>query len=367
MNEEKMSNIDEEIKRIEEEIRKTQYNKATEHHIGRLKAKLAKLKQTKESSRGGGGHQIGIKKSGNGMVSLVGFPSVGKSTLFNSLTDLQSETGDFDFTTVDVIPGMMKYRGANIQLLDLPGIIEGAEKGKGMGKKVLSIARSSDAIIVVTDIHNPDPAPIIRMLHSMGIRLNRRRPNIFLVKKDRGGINVYATMKSDLEEEMVKDILREFKIVNADLVIRENISTDDLIDFLIGNRVYIPGIFVLNKIDENPEIINSDIIKNLMEKYGMIPVSAKYKTNIDTLKDTIYDTLDLITIYVKPPDGEKEPMVIKRYSTVEMVCRNIHKDFVEKFKYGIVNGPSAKYPNHRVGLDHVLEDGDTVTLIVRHS
>ncbi|MGC9123008.1 MAG: OBG GTPase family GTP-binding protein [Thermoplasmata archaeon] len=362
-----MVNVDEEIKRIEEEIRKTQYNKATEHHIGKLKAKLAKLRQMKESQRGGGGHQIGVKKSGNGMVSLVGFPSVGKSTLFNALTNLKSETGDFDFTTVDVIPGMMNYRGANIQILDLPGIIEGAEKGKGMGKKVLSIARTSDVIMVVTDIHNPDPSPVIRMLHSIGIRLNRRRPNIFLVKKDRGGINIYSTVKIEIDEETIKDIMREFKIVNGDLVIREKINIDDLIDFLIGNRVYIPAIFVLNKIDENPEILNSDEIKNLVEKYNMIPVSAKFNQNIDTLKDTIYDTLDLITIYVKPPDGEKEPMVIKRYSTVEMVCRNIHKDFVDKFKYAIVNGPSSKYPNQRVGLDHVLEDGDTVTLFARYS
>ncbi|MEM4142457.1 MAG: GTPase, partial [Thermoplasmata archaeon] len=113
-----MPTIDEQIKEIEEEIKRTKYNKATEHHIGLLKAKLARLKELKESSKKKGGSVTGIKKSGNAMVSLVGFPSVGKSTIFNLLTNAHSEVGEYDFTTINAIPGIMEYKGAKIQLLD---------------------------------------------------------------------------------------------------------------------------------------------------------------------------------------------------------------------------------------------------------
>ncbi len=358
-------NIDEEIKRIEEEIRKTQYNKATEHHIGRLKAKLARLKEMKESSKKRSGKVQGVKKSGNAMVSVVGYPSVGKSTLFTKLTNKESEIGDYDFTTINIIPGMMEHKNAKIQILDMPGLIEGAQDGRGRGKEVLSVIRISDLIVIVTDINKPDPYPIIKILEDSGIRLNRKKPNISLIKKDRGGLNIQYTVPQDLDDELIREIMREFRIVNADVIIRDRIDMNDLIDFLSGNRSYVKGIFVLNKIDEDPGFVESQTFKELNEKYNFIVISAKFDENIELLKEKIYEKLDLITIKLKPPDKDEENMVIRRDSTVEMVCRAIHKDFVKNFKYALVWGPSAKYPGQRVGLDHVLMDGDKITIFLR--
>ncbi|KAJ0953085.1 putative GTP binding domain, P-loop containing nucleoside triphosphate hydrolase [Helianthus annuus] len=98
---------------------KTQKNKAIAHHLGLLKAKLAKLRREllTPTSKGGGGAGEGfdVTKSGDARVGLVGFPSVGKSTLLNKLTDTFSEVVSYEFTTLTCIPGVNTYRGAKIQ------------------------------------------------------------------------------------------------------------------------------------------------------------------------------------------------------------------------------------------------------------
>ncbi|PIO75251.1 hypothetical protein TELCIR_02715 [Teladorsagia circumcincta] len=67
-----------------------------------------------------------------------GFPSVGKSTLLSNLAGVYSEVAAYEFTTLTTVPGVIRYKGAKIQLLDLPGIIEGAKDGKGRGKQVIA-------------------------------------------------------------------------------------------------------------------------------------------------------------------------------------------------------------------------------------
>ena len=113
-----ITSIEKQIKEIEDEIFNTQKNKATEHHIGKLKAKLAKLKADieKRKSAGAKGKGFAVKKSGDATVGLIGYPNIGKSTLLNQITDAKSRVGDYDFTTLDAIPGMMKYKGAKIQI-----------------------------------------------------------------------------------------------------------------------------------------------------------------------------------------------------------------------------------------------------------
>ena len=138
--------ITQKILEIEAEMARTQKNKATEGHLGLLKAKLAKLRREQVESvmRSGGskGEGFDVIKSGDARIGLIGFPSVGKSTLLCKLTDTFSEIQEREFTTLTCIPGVIKYRGSKLQLLDLPGIIEGAKDGKGKGRQVIGVART---------------------------------------------------------------------------------------------------------------------------------------------------------------------------------------------------------------------------------
>lgn len=359
------------IKEIEDEMNRTQKNKATSAHLGRLKAKLAKLKRdllTNQSRGGGGGGGQGfdVTKTGEARVGLVGFPSVGKSTLLTKLTNTFSEVAAYEFTTLTCIPGVINYKGARIQLLDLPGIIEGAKDGKGRGRQVISTARTCGLILIVLDVLKPitHKKKIEHELEGFGIRLNKSPPNITFRKKDRGGLNFMSTVPlTHLDIDIVRSILAEYRIPNADIMVRCDATPDELIDVIEGNRVYIPCLYVLNKIDQIT-IEELDLVDQIPH---CVPISAHHEWNLDALLEKIWEYLDLIRIYTKPKGSLvdfSEPVVMKREkATVEQLCKRIHKQLLQQFRYAWVYGSSVKHNPQKVGKDHVLEDEDIVQIV----
>jgi uncharacterized protein len=365
------TSIEQQIKAIEDEIFKTQKNKATEHHIGKLKAKIARLRELGEKRKSSGGKTKGfsIKKTGDATVGIVGFPSVGKSTLLNQLTAADSKVGDYDFTTLETIPGMMKYKGAEIQILDLPGLIVGASKGRGRGKEVISAVRSVDLLLLMIDAFNLQQLDLIEQeLHLAGVRLNQKKPDVVISKKGYGGINVNTTVPlTQLTDLVIKSIASEF-VINADITLREDIHEDQLIDVFAQNRVYISGLVAINKTDLVPSDTLTAAIRELHQKrWDVVAISAKNKDNLDHLKEQIFLHLRLIRIYMKPV-GKKadyaQPMILREGQTVADACRHIHRDFYRNFRYASVWGPSAKHSGQKVGLEHVLRDQDVLTIVV---
>ena len=151
--------IKEKLAELELEMARTQKNKATEGHLGILKSKIAKLRtQLLEPDKGPGGESTGFEvvKYGDARIALIGFPSVGKSTALSLLTGTESEAASYEFTTLTCIPGIIHYKGTKIQLLDLPGIIEGAASGKGRGRQVIAVAKSADLVLMMLDATKPD-------------------------------------------------------------------------------------------------------------------------------------------------------------------------------------------------------------------
>ena len=104
------------IKEIEFEMSQTQKNKATEFHFAIMKSRLAKLRSQllEPPKKTGPSEGFDGIKHGDARVCLIGFPSVGKSTILNLFTDTNSEVNPRDFTTLKCIPGVLKYNNCNI-------------------------------------------------------------------------------------------------------------------------------------------------------------------------------------------------------------------------------------------------------------
>nr|CAD7395280.1 unnamed protein product [Timema cristinae]CAD7429799.1 unnamed protein product [Timema monikensis] len=324
-----MSTILDKIAGIEAEMARTQKNKATAGHLGLLKARLAKLRRELITPKGGGGgtgEGFDVAKTGDARIGFVGFPSVGKSTLLSTLAGVYSEVAAYEFTTLTTVPGCIKYKGAKIQLLDLPGIIEGAKDGKGRGRQVIAVARTCSLIFIVLDVLKPlqHKKLIEHELEGFGLRLNKVPPNIVFRKKDKGGVNLQTMVpQTELDLDTVKTILSEYRMHNADITLRYDASSDDLIDVIEGNRIYIPCIYLLNKIGE----------------------------------------------YTKPkgqlPDYESPVVLHSDRVSVEDFCNKLHRTISKEFKYALVWGSSVKHLPQKVGKDHILHDEDVVQIVKR--
>ena len=361
--------LPEKIRAIEEEMSRTQIHKHTEHHVGLLKAKLAKLKAEQErsqSSKHSGGVGFELKKGGDCTVVLIGLPSVGKSTILNHLTNAKSRVAAYAFTTLTVVPGLLEYQGAKIQILDLPGIISGAATGTGRGRRVLSVAKNADLIMLVLDVFQPDQVnTLTKELYEIGIRLNTRPPDVTINRTTQGGLGITTACRlTHLTEATVRAIMNVYKINQGGVIIREDITDDQLIDVISDNRRYIPSITVLNKID----LVNPKYVEEVRTRVGagIIPISADQNVNLEELKKAIYDNLKLIKVYLKPRNGSadfEEPLIVTAGSTISDVCAKIHRKVAGEAKYALVSGDSVRFSPQRVGMDHVVQDRDIVTII----
>lgn len=360
---------------IELEMSKTQKNKATNGHLGLLKAKLAKLRASivAEGAKGSGGggapiQGFEVSKTGDARVGLIGFPSVGKSTLLNKMTGSASEVASYEFTTLTCVPGVFHYKGAKIQLLDLPGIIEGAKDGKGRGKQVIGVAFSCSLILIVLDVMKPliHKKKIEYELEGFGIRLNKKPTNILFKKKEKGGIAFSAAPGCDLintDEETVISVCKEYRIMNAQVRINENVTIDDIIDTIEDNKKFCPALYVMNKIDQIT-IEELDIIAEIPHH---CPICAHHEWNLDGLVEMMWKYMALYRIYTKPkgqiPDYTAPVILPANKNSIANFCERIHRTLLPQFKVALVWGLSVKHNPQRCGKDHGLMDEDVVQII----
>jgi len=111
------------------------------------KALLAEIEDTRVRSSAVHRDSIAVRREGAAQVALVGPPNVGKSSLLQALSEIQIKTGDYAFTTLRPVPALTRIHGVLVQLVEIPGLIEGAAEDRGGGRALLSVLRSADAIL----------------------------------------------------------------------------------------------------------------------------------------------------------------------------------------------------------------------------
>ncbi|MDA1196792.1 MAG: 50S ribosome-binding GTPase [Nanoarchaeota archaeon] len=369
MADEEKSTNNSRIKEFEDELKKTKYNKRTQQHIGLIKAKISALKEKeiKRGSGGGGPEGFHVRKTGDGTVILIGFPSVGKSTLLNQITNASSKVGSYAFTTLDVVPGLLKHKSAKIQVLDVPGIVKGAASGRGRGKEVLSCAQSADLVLFIVDALHPENLPTLeKEAYDANLRINKKKPFVRITRTPRGGVQVGTTVRlTKTTEETIASVAKELRILNADILIRDDISVDDFIDVIEEGKRYVPGLVVLNKVDLLSKEKLAEVIKKVKPD---ICISAELGLNLDNLKDLIYERMELIRVYCKEVRKKAdldEPVIMFEDSTLKDVCEKLHRDFSDNFKFARIWG-SSKFGGQVIRkLEYPLKDKDVVELHMR--
>jgi len=124
---------------------------------------------------------LGVKRQGMKQFVLVGAPNVGKSSLLVKLSGIQQKIANYEFTTLKPQPGIIDINGAEFQIIDLPGLIEGAVDDIGGGKRLIGIVRSSDGIILMHDLTKPleQLEPIVKEIEKARIQ----KPTIIIGSK----------------------------------------------------------------------------------------------------------------------------------------------------------------------------------------
>jgi ribosome-interacting GTPase 1 len=206
-------------------------------------------------------------------------------------------------------------------------------------------------------------------LETVGIRLNKQPPNVTMTVKKTGGVRINSTCTltklGDDPEKTVRQVLSEYKMHNVDLLFREDISVDELIDVIQGNRKYVRCLYVYNKIDT----ITIEDVDQLARQPDSIVISVHLRLNFDYFLEKMWEFMGLIRVYTKrkgaPPDLD-DPVVLSSQRdgiSVESATTAVSRELITVFNFAYVWGTSAKHSPQRVGLAHVLEDEDVIQIV----
>jgi ribosome-interacting GTPase 1 len=305
--------VAEKIACLEEFISTIPKHKGTDKLRADLRKRLSKLKTTPQARKGVSRRDspFHIDREGAGQVVVVGPANVGKSALVAALTNANPEVADYPFTTWTPTPGMMPMENIQIQLIDTPPL-----NRDFVEPDLLDLIKRSDLILLVVDLQT-DPV-------------------------------------QQLEDTVA--LLEEHRIVPCHLKDR----------YAEGRRLtFVPLLVLANKNDDESLDENFDIFCELLEDdWPLLPISATTGRNLERLKRVVFERLEVIRVYSRPPGKDPDlsaPFILEKGSTVAEFAGKVHRDFFKKLKTARVWG-SVAYDGQMVRRDHVLCDGDVVEL-----
>jgi uncharacterized protein len=303
----------EKIAYLEEMISIVPHHKGTDHLRADLNKRLAKMRDAAKNQKGASRQEsvFSVDREGAGRVILVGPPNVGKSALVAALTHATPQISEAPFTTWTPAPGMMMVDDVQIQLVDTPPL-----NRDHVEAELFNLLRTADLILLVVDLQ--------------------------------------ANPEEQLADSLA--ILAEHQIAPC--------GTEAEDDGL-PRKIFLPLQVVVNKNDSDDFNEDFQIFSELLEgNWPMLTLSATTGHNLESLPRTVYERLEIIRIYSKPPNKPPDmgnPFVLKRGETVEEFAGKVHQDFRKNLKTARIWGTDV-YDGQQVGRDHVLHDGDVVEM-----
>src|SRR5206468_10066684 len=180
---------------------------------------------------------------------------------------------------------------------------------RGLGRKVLSVASNAELVLIILDVFQSKLLKILENeLHDVGIRINKKLPEVFIEKSHHGGLTIHNQVSS-IPDHLVREVLRIHGLNNGRIIIKEpDLTVEQLIDVVSGNRIYLPALLVMNKID----LVDGNFISQIDKIQNFIPISADRKINIDYLRRSIYEKLAFIRIFLKPRGDkiDEQPLIM---------------------------------------------------------
>jgi GTP-binding protein YchF len=311
-------------------------------------------------------------------IGIVGLPNVGKSTLFNALTNNNILAANYPFATIEpntgIVPipderlakladiyGSQRILPATVNFVDIAGLVEGASKGEGLGNQFLSHIRSTNALVQVVRAfeddnvqhvdsqHNPkkdidvintelvladlqtvgkrlpqtqklvksDPKlkPTLNLLEDVQSWLNDGKP---LFEKGNDWLKVNSELLHDLHLLTMKPIIYLFNVGEEDLKDGQKIT--DLRALVAPAH----SIFVNAKLESELQNLDQADAKELLESYGFSEIG------LETLIHAAYDTLGLQS-YLTAGEKEVRAWTINQGATAPQAAGVIHTDFEKGF------------------------------------
>lgn len=358
---------DEKLQKLQEFLSAIPDHKGTEKLRHQVRHQIAVLKEEIEEAkqrRKGTGVSYLIEKEGAAQVALVGAPDSGKSALLRRLTGVAVSSSSLPFETQKPIPGMMRYEDLLLQLVDTPSI---SLSQSAYTTKAAASARNADVLLLVVDGSQSAAnqlSLIEEVLERYRVHLRPIKAQVKIEKRPTGGVQVLATGRPVCTSTEVVELLKQYGLQNALVVINGPADLDDVEAAVIQGSVFKPSVVVVTKLSEsnNAEAALSDI------KRRVAPIrvlNAEANDFASRLGAEIVSVAGIIRVYTKSLNDKNRstrPLVMKKGSTVLDTVRTIHSSMLSTFEYARVWGSSVRFQGAKVGLEHVLNDGDVVEI-----
>ena len=372
---EEASTLEERIEKLEKFLSLIPKHKSSERMVAHYRHRLTLLRQELEERRAKrrvatGGPSFSLPKEGAGQVALVGLTGSGKSALLNRLTGARAKVGTYEFTTQLPEPGILKFGGTDIQIIEMPALFPGAEDST-LGRQILGGTRNADLVALVIDLSKPPIQQmefLIGLLERARIKLNKRPPPIRFTKTGSGGVHMIGQNHFRGDSGSVRQLLMMRRIHNCAIQFRGPSTLDDFIEVLDSNTRYAPAIVIATKGDAPDSSKHfEELNERYRERFKVYAVSVDKDRGVGEAATGMFAALGVIRVYTRKATGETadKPLILRKDATVEDLAKRLHSDFLRGFRHAVIFRQVRSMKRKTVGLTFRLEDQDIVQIFTK--